>query len=67
MENTAKLLTIDDVAKRLNVPKSWLYSQTRQAGTPGSIPCYRLGKYLRFDLERVEGWLAGKVADRSGR
>jgi len=42
-------LTIDEMAETLKVPKSWLYSRTRETG-PGSIPRIKVGKYIRFDL-----------------
>jgi len=36
-------LTIDELAKKLKVPKSWIYGQTRQTGA-GTIPRLRVGK-----------------------
>jgi len=43
------LLTAEKLAKRLNVPVSWIYEQSRQ----GNIPTHRLGRYIRFDLHEV--------------
>jgi len=43
------LLTPEKLAGRLNVPRSWVYEQTRQ----GNIPTHRLGRYIRFDLHEV--------------
>ncbi len=51
-----KLLTPDELAKILSVPKSWIYTQTRQTG-PDSIPRLKLGKYLRFKINDVMEWL----------
>jgi excisionase family DNA binding protein len=51
-----ELLTIDEMAERLRVPKSWLYSRTRQTG-PGTIPRINVGKYLRFRPDEVMDWL----------
>jgi excisionase family DNA binding protein len=42
----AELLTIDEVAALLKVPKSWIYERARN----GAIPHLKLGKYLRFPL-----------------
>jgi predicted DNA-binding transcriptional regulator AlpA len=42
-----ELLKIEEVAKRLQVKKSWIYSHADQLGV------YRLGKYLRFSWARV--------------
>lgn len=42
-----EFLTVEDLAGRLRVPRSWVYSHS------GDLGAYRLGKYLRFDWERV--------------
>ena len=49
-------LTIIEMAERLKVPKSWLYSRTRETG-PGSIPRVKVGKYIRFIESEVMEWL----------
>jgi excisionase family DNA binding protein len=50
-------LTVDELAQRLRVPKSWIYGQTRQTDQ-GAIPRLKVGKkYLRFRLEDVMDWL----------
>lgn len=50
-ESTESLEVIDanELAKRLNVPPSWVRSHTRQR-TPKTerIPCRRFGRYVRF-------------------
>ena len=50
------LLNVDQLAENLNVPKSWVYSRTRESG-PESIPKIRLGKYIRFEINAVMRWL----------
>ncbi len=45
----SKLLTPEELADRLQVPRSWVYEQSRQ----GNIPTHRLGRYIRFDLHEV--------------
>ena len=50
------LLTIDEMAEELKVPKSWLYSRTRETG-PNAIPRIKVGKYIRFVESEVMGWL----------
>ena len=52
-----EFLTIDELAARLKVDKSWLYSRTRLKGKD-AIPCVRVGKYLRFDELAVMSWLS---------
>jgi hypothetical protein len=44
---TQELLTVEDLATRLRVPRSWVYSHSEDLGA------YKLGKYVRFDWERV--------------
>lgn len=51
-----ELLTIDELAERLRVQRSWVYSRTRMTG-PGTIPRLKIGKYLRFSLQEVLAWL----------
>jgi len=44
---TSRLLSVDDVASLLNVPRKWVY---RRVGLkpPDGIPYLKVGKYLRF-------------------
>ena len=44
---------IKAMAKRLDVPESWLYSTTRT----GEIPHYKVGKYVKFDVSKVMEWI----------
>ncbi len=46
------LLTIDEVAAKLKIKKSWLYSPERRKG-PGRIPCVKVGKYNRYHFPTV--------------
>lgn len=57
-------LTIDEMAEALKVPKSWLYSRTRQTG-PGAIPMIKVGKYIRFLEADVMDWLKRKQEENS--
>lgn len=49
-----RLLTADEVAELLSVPKSWVYAETRA----GRIPHVKLGRYSRYRLEAIEAWVA---------
>ncbi|MBM4305657.1 MAG: helix-turn-helix domain-containing protein [Deltaproteobacteria bacterium] len=51
-----QLLTIEELAGLLQVPKSWIYDRTRQSKTNG-FPTIRVGKYLRFNYQGVLEWL----------
>ncbi|MDA9101151.1 helix-turn-helix domain-containing protein [Omnitrophica bacterium] len=46
-----QLVKVEEMAKILDVPKSWIYDRTRR--NDNSIPCIKVGKYLRFDPAQV--------------
>lgn len=48
------MLSVDDVAARLGVPRQTIYEWRRQGRGPRG---YRIGRYLRFDAVEVEGWI----------
>jgi excisionase family DNA binding protein len=56
IEEQNELLTVSEMAARLKVKTSWLYRQTMQHGS-GSIPRIKIGKYLRFEPEKVMPWV----------
>ena len=58
-EQQKVLLTVSELADRLKIPMSWLYSRTREKGE-GTIPKIRVGKYIRFDEAAVIEWLKVK-------
>jgi excisionase family DNA binding protein len=47
------LLTADQVARILGVPKSWVYEQSRN----GRIPTVTLGRYRRYRAESIAAWV----------
>jgi len=53
MSEEHKFLTVGELAKILDVPKSWIYDRTYR----NEIPHYKLGWLLRFDLEKIQQWL----------
>ncbi len=48
---TESLLTVQEMAKRINVPESWIYQRTRLGQK--AIPYVRIGKYVRFNPDEV--------------
>jgi len=52
-----ELLTVDEIAEKLKVPKSFFYAPCRRKG-PDAIPCIRVGKYLRYSLPAVQAHFA---------
>lgn len=52
-----RILTVQQVADLLQIPKSSIYEKTRnRPNTTPALPCRRLGKYLRFDFDSVMRW-----------
>ena len=47
------LIGVEEMAKKLNVPVSWLYARTRK----NEVPHFKIGKYVRFDPEAVMDWI----------
>ena len=54
-----RLLTAEEVAERLRVPRSWVYRQARE----GRLPVVDLGRYRRFDEGELERWLEARARD----
>jgi len=59
------ILTLAELAKRLKVPRSWIYESTRNRGRFGGrpMPVLRCGKYVRFDWQAIVDWLRDGGAD----
>jgi excisionase family DNA binding protein len=53
-----RLLTVDELAAYLGVPKKTVYGCWRAWGLRG----YRVGRYLRFRERHVEEWLRNQEA-----
>jgi len=51
-----QLWDVDQLAKFLNLPKTKIYAMTRKHGE-GSIPRFKLGRYLRFNKSEIIAWL----------
>ena len=47
------LVGVKEMAEKLDVPVSWLYSRTRN----NEIPFVKIGKYCKFDEEKVWEWV----------
>jgi excisionase family DNA binding protein len=54
-----RLLTPEDVASLLGVPRSWIYERTRLRSTD-RLPGFRLGKYWRFRRADVLAWVEAR-------
>ncbi|MBU2499971.1 helix-turn-helix domain-containing protein [bacterium] len=57
-EPSGDVLTIDELAVYLKIPKSTLYKLVRE----GSVPCQKVGKHWRFHRDAIDDWLKGRPA-----
>ena len=48
--------TLDELAERTRLPKSWFYRRSMMKD-PDGLPFLKIGKYLRFEPEKVDAWL----------
>ena len=49
-----KLLTVEEVALLLAVPRTWIYRSVRLGN---GVPFLRVGRYLRFEESQVRRWI----------
>ncbi|MGN6373107.1 MAG: helix-turn-helix domain-containing protein [Solirubrobacteraceae bacterium] len=52
-----RLLRPDQAAWYLNVKTSWVYEAVRA----GRLPCFRVGRHIRFTRSMLNDWLAEQV------
>lgn len=58
-----ELMTAEEVAELLSLPRSWVYEQSRK----GKIPTVTLGRYRRYRREAILSWLAERERSANGR
>ena len=51
------LLTVDEAAQVLKVPKSWIYARTRT----GEIPVRKLGRHVRIPADQLAEWVESQA------
>jgi excisionase family DNA binding protein len=56
------LLTVDEAARFLHVPVSWVYEHAR-TGSGDRLPVIKVGKYLRFDRSDLRAYIDAKRAE----
>ena len=63
MEDQFGLLTVPEVARRLRVKVSTVYTWTDN----GVLPHLRVGRLLRFDPEQINAWLEAQARQSRGQ
>jgi len=51
-----KLLSVNELAEKLNVSATWVYARTKN----NELPFLRCGRYCRFDFDEVLEYLKKK-------
>jgi excisionase family DNA binding protein len=54
-----ELLTVEEAARLLKVPPSWIYDHVRP-NAADRLPVVKLGKYLRFDARDLRAYIDAK-------
>ncbi len=60
-ESNDRVLTIDQLAEYLKLPKSTLYHLARR----GDVPGQKIGRHWRFHKEAIDNWLGQKHVQKS--
>lgn len=55
-----QLIGVQQLAERLQVKTSWVYTQA----AANAIPAVKIGKYLRFSPIAIDRWLESRQAGR---
>ncbi len=62
IQSSEPILTIEQVAERLQLKPSTIYELTRRRNSR-PLPVLRAGKFLRFRWSEIETWLTRQVGD----
>jgi excisionase family DNA binding protein len=62
LEEPGQVLTIDELAAYLKIPKSTLYKLVRE----GKIPSQKIGRHWRFRKGAIDHWLEETRSPTSG-
>jgi excisionase family DNA binding protein len=62
MRESTDLLTVPEVAGVLRVRESTVYTWAES----GALPCYHVGRLLRFDRAQIANWLDARGSGHRG-
>ena len=57
-----EILTLDEVAEYLKIPKKTVYKMTRS----GELPAFKAGKHWRVPRAKLGAWIARKLPANGG-
>ena len=58
----SEILTLDEVAEYLKIPKKTVYKMTRD----GELPAFKAGKHWRVPRAELGAWIARKLPSNGG-
>ncbi len=58
LKNEETLWTVTQVCTYLQASRAWVYKRAED----GTLPCIRLGGFVRFDPEVVRAWVKGQAS-----
>ena len=66
--NETEVIDSNELAKRLNVPETWVRSRTNLKRTNDPIPHLRFGRYVRFSWgsDTLREWLERRLVSTNG-
>ncbi len=56
--NDVPVLTVDEAAEYLRIPKSSLYKLAQE----GKVPCQKVGRHWRFHRNTLKQWLSNQYS-----
>jgi hypothetical protein len=64
-----EVIDSNELAKRLNVPETWVRSRTNRKRTSDPIPHLRFGRYVRFSWgsDTLREWLDRQLVSTNGQ
>jgi hypothetical protein len=64
-----EVIDSNELARRLNVPESWVRSRTNSKRTHDPIPHLKFGRYVRFPWgsEELSQWLDRQLVSANGQ
>ncbi len=66
MLTNEEILTPEEVASLLRVSESWVYEKSRRR-CRDPLPCFRIGRYIRFSRAAVMNWLESTATGNGAR
>lgn len=64
-KDVGEIFTLEELCKYLKISKHTIYKFTQKQNK--KIPCFKVGRELRFSKKSIEAWIAKQENDRIRR